>query len=730
MAVRWQITFRTLSERTGRIDIHDSSYAGDPIQLEPAQSPLYIDSSQEGLFAPVVSETGYIRFIDDGIASAMIDDIYPSDAMDRKVMYYIDNNLAWQGYISPENYSQAWEPTPREVNLPLVGALGALESVTIPDTGEGMMTIAALLQEILAATGVDWSHVYYPIQMLGVGSEDIVAPEMRMSVSRYNFIDTTESVNRDDPDWTPTEGQSYLDILTEICRYFGWSAVMQANDLVLTTPIPEKHRYWSIIPTELAALALDYQATVTRRVITRHNILESRLQWDGSDHKESVTNGYRKVVVQSSANRSADIYPKAEFGGRQLKEYTRTAGLFSSDSTHPFPPTYERTSRLVFLDPDVDTYLYSYVLDGSGMLQPVRWHAPGNTTELPLVSGAMVRCDMDGQDGKKNWSFTDYIRLSVSTSFAARNYTNEMVPLCTIKSRKIGLFPSSGAIAISGSCLMSYVYKQDRGSSAAPVYYPELTGAYPSTPFANGVLRAQLRIGEWYWDGNLWTKSVRTFEIHLDSQGNIPDQKTLDMPYNGAAGLIIPMKVWLAGQEKDINFTGRMELTLYPFVTTSNDTFGPSVYISNLQVGYYNDADASAGSSVRVAAVTGSRFRDDLNVNLKLTSNDARYIGLATLWWGDSPVSSDLAVRYATGSTEPSNSAAWQSGVMIPEKNLLDSLVHAYAGTSHKLELEVEYDSSLKRYDKVTLQGKVYVITAIRTDFQREHSTLTIERYE
>lgn len=721
MAVRWQITFRTLSERTGRIDIHDSSYAGDPIQLEPARSPFYIDSSQEGLFAPVVSETGYIRFIDDGIASAMIDDIYPSDAMDRKVIYYIDNNPAWQGYISPENYSQAWEPTPREVNLPLVGSLGALESVTIPDTGEGMMTIAALLQEILAATGVDWSNVYYPIQMLGVGSEDIVAPEMRMSVSRYNFIDTTESVNRDDPDWTPTEGQSYLDILTEICRYFGWSAVMQANALVLTTPIPEKHRYWNIIPTELAALAQDYQATVTRRVITRHNILESRLQWDGSDHKDSVTNGYRKVVVQSSANRSADIYPKAEFGGRQLKEYTRTAGLFSGGSAYLFPPTLERTSRLVFLDPDVDTTLYSYVLDSYGTLQPVPWHAPGNTTELPLVSGAMVRCDMDGQDVKKNWSFTDYIRLSVSTTFAARNYTNEVVPLCSIVGRKFGLFPAGGALCISGNALMSYVYKQDRGSSAAPAYFPELTGAYPMHPFASGVIRASVRIGDWYWTGSTWRKRFATFGIRLDDQGYIPDQKTLDMPYNGASGLILPI---------DANLTGRLELCFYPFVTTSNDTFGPSVYISNLQVGYYNDADASAGSAVRVAAVTGSRFRDDLNVNLKLTSNDARFIGLATLWWGDSPVSSDLAVRYATGSTEPSNSAAWQSDVMIPEKNLLDSLVHAYAGTSHKLELEVEYDSSLKRYDKVTLQGKVYVITAIRTDFQREHSTLTIERYE
>ena len=113
MAVRWTITFKTLKGRTGLVKVYDSTYSGDPIALEPAVEAFSTTRQQRDLFQPVVTDSGYLRIIDNGISEQAVEEIHPLGALDRPVEFYIDNVLKWRGYISPESfYTMFWIQSP------------------------------------------------------------------------------------------------------------------------------------------------------------------------------------------------------------------------------------------------------------------------------------------------------------------------------------------------------------------------------------------------------------------------------------------------------------------------------------------------------------------------------------------------------------------------------------------------------------------------------------------
>lgn len=712
MAVRWEIEFETIDHRQGLVEVYDSTYTGDVISLEPAPNPFSTTISRTGMLDPVMSDSGYLRVISNGLASEAIEEMHPQGGMDRPVEFSIDGDVVWRGFISPETYSVEWESAPVEISFSLVGVLQALEGVNMVDTGVGRQMIAAFLKEILTATGFTWSKILFPPQLIYLNATDypfnpVTFGEARLSLSRYNFVRVNQNDDRDDPTWTEMVGDSYLTCMTEICRYFGWVAYQYGDTLVLDSPRRDLTSLDEITLAQLDLIIADPTRSISAAQRSRGTIQVNGLDFDGIQHRKSIGNGYRKVTVKTTDNVSSDVYPSLNFKGNPLRTWDQD---FVVDGNH----LCARVSWLNTERERVKLHAYRMV---DGVVTEVPWAVPSQNSDLSLPAGSVVKADSwHPADGPKiNYNFTNYIRISANLGNNAHFAAD--VPMVEISSRQAGCFPAGGALCVSGNFRNSYFWNTG-------ITYPvvESEGLTQDGPFENN-LRLSIAIGNKWWSGSAWTDQETILEIPVRqasgsypwdgsfATGQIVNTKTLTMPYNGAVGHIIPIDTMLEGVVK---------VKIYPWLTDVPDMQYnmdyAAIYISDLAFRYYSDSENQNEDGISMSLPAGDKFRQEKTVQLAITSSLDNRIGLATLWHGNNPAEKfgydDIAANF-----------------IRPERKLLRTLKEISTLPSTELVLEID-TPSFKPYQTLKYDDKKFMIMGIVTDYAYEHARLTIMSYE
>lgn len=711
MAVRWTITFKTIKDRTGLVKVYDSSYSGDPIALTPAVNPFSTTLSRSDMMEPVPSDSGYLRVISNGLTSEHIEDMHPLGGMDRPVEFYIDNTLKWRGFISPETFSVEWESAPSEVSFALVGVLQALEGVSMVDTGVGRQTIAAFLKEILTATGFNWSKIIFAPQLYYLKESDwpsspVTFGEARLLLSRYNFVRVNQSDNRTDPTWTEMVGDSYLTCLTELCKYFGWVAYQYGNALVLDSPLRDITSMDVMTMTNLDAIIADPTASATVTHSSRGSIAVGGLDFDGTQHRKSIDNGFRKVTVKTTDNVSSDVYPSINFKGEPIVTWDQDFTLQS----------LEYLARVSWLNTErerVKLHAYRMV---DGQVTEVDWAVPRQSSDLPLPAASVVKAETWQPDsGKINYNFTNYIRISCG--LANNFHFDADVPMIEISSRQTACFPAGGALCISGSVRNSFI--QAAVMEAPPI---ETEGLTQVGSFDNNI-RMSLAVGDKWWTGSAWGDTETIFNVQAKqpngdypwtggfSTGQVVNTKTLSMPYNGAVGLIIPISAMLEGV---------CRIKIYPWITNvpRHELYHQdftALYINDLAVKYYADSENQNEDGITMTMPAGDKFKQEKSVQLALTTSMDNKIGLATLWNGANPASSFGYFDTIT--------------FIRPERWLLRMMRTIYTKPSTQLVLEVE-TPSFKPYQTLKYNSKSFMVIGQVTDYADEHTKLTIKSYE
>lgn len=719
MAVRWTITFKTLKDRTGLVKVYDSTYSGDPIALEPAVEAFSTTRQQRDLFQPVVTDSGYLRIIDNGISEQAVEEIHPLGALDRPVEFYVDNVLKWRGYISPESFYMGWEPAPREIEFPLVGALNVLDSVTIQKNNTGTQPIAAFLEEILDATGFSWSSIVMATQMVTLDdgtSYDV--PELRLGLSRFNFLNANKSDNVYDADWQPMEGETYLSVLSDICRYFCWTAIQDGDVLYLSTPRTDLDSYPQTVTwAALTAIAADPTAQpsgISGSTLRPIKSLSS-LEWDGVNHKKSINSGYKKVTILTDLNNKDDKFPKLNFKGEVLNDWKDT---FYNDEIQT---GYRIVGHCLFLDPSKESaefFQYKAQWDEqsqSYLMIPEDWTVP--TTLKNEASGCVVRAftyDYLTTDPDPLPKYKDFLRLRRRTNQGANADSN--IVLAKLKSLSAGFYPAGGALFISASVYNQFII------SVGSYIGTDFEGLTQTGAFLNN-LTVRLKLGNKYFNGTSWQDFPTTFTMEVvgtsgqssvfSGPGKI--KNTNPGKYGDLEGFFIPIEDDMSG-----------EMILDFFAWNDNSVAGSNlintIFIGDLEIKYVNDYVKSDAFGVRLLSLTGTPFRDSLDVNLKLSSRTGIVQGLSLLMWNDSPIGEVDLFTYAESA---GGREAYQ-----PEYWLLDSLVKAYSKPSVWLELETEYDAALLMWSLIGSDSKNYLITGCYTDYASEHTKLIIASYE
>lgn len=205
------------------VNIYDATATmGTPVQLTGSASPFSTSGSDDSdFYTPVRLQSGYIRFICKD--ESVISDIMPEKATDRPVtLTDASGAVRWAGFLSGEQYSQPWEPTPYSLQLPVKGLLSTMAGVefTQADGFTSVISLVSTIAQYLPYT----PRIIYPKSM----AID------KVLVSNDNFREfLTKEERKDQNTENVYSADSIETVFEEFAKYFGVSAHEYHGDIYL-----------------------------------------------------------------------------------------------------------------------------------------------------------------------------------------------------------------------------------------------------------------------------------------------------------------------------------------------------------------------------------------------------------------------------------------------------------------------------------------------------------------
>lgn len=294
------------------------------VNLIPSAVPFVTDvDNSEEFFAPVRSQSGNIEILGE------ISDVEPllsSDPASRLVTLNgtegSTTTLRWKGYLQTTTFSQTWDKGPLPISLPVVSHLGIIESYDFEQVG--YVRFAAYFKAMSECTGTAFytSFVFPNITNIA-------------TILKYNFSGMAFA-KYDDKTHTYEYG-NFNEILTEICKLFGWVAIEVADQLCLVAP-DNTSGYVSFTAAQMATLATG--GTETGTSITQSTIHEII---DGADHTIDYLQGKKSVKVTGTPGNGFGQFFDFNVNNleiRSTEDYSRAKSSGSTEYYHYFTKNY------------------------------------------------------------------------------------------------------------------------------------------------------------------------------------------------------------------------------------------------------------------------------------------------------------------------------------------------------------------------------------------------------
>lgn len=689
-AIRWQVKFKTLNEKDALIDIYEKDWTGTITQLEPAVNPITTEEdSDDDYLKPVRTQTGYLRVIDNGD----LDGLMPEDNSQHYVELHIDEELCWCGYMQADTFSEDWDITPLITEFPLISPLGILEGVYLDQAKEmSLVKLGELLLECIESTGVDFNYIYFPKEVWYSENESAQTP-FSVALSRQTFFEDNGSDDRDAEDWERYDADTCLSFLEEFCKFWGWTLQERQKTLYF---VGKSQSYYITRVEYLRNLVYGGNFSYGDRSMAL--VAFSSLSLDGIYNKKEILQGVNKVKITSKINTVGTVVPSIDEGYMSVIHN-------GTDNSYVYGKEYKRVIAYESLDLNVSMLVYGYSENlGAYISQDY------NYANMSAGIGAMyVKRDiysLDESENKRNYNYKSGIWI-INRPYKTSNSPEppplllaRTMPILKMQSPNAAKY-SSGAFVISAQV---YGYNMAVGGS---LY--EDNGA--------GELEIKFRIGDKYWNGSAWGSNETWFTIQLGSEndnsvpGKILSTKTLDQPYNGADGYVMPINEDLSGV---------VELTIHAttFGKVSDIVYrNQQLYLDNLKVDYYKDDNVSeirkSGNQDNVyVSILKRRTSEEKEIELKIASNNNNPAAYNTL----SGAGRDVGPLYFIE----------EGASMLAEERLLGILKQVYGRTTEKLNITVER-SELTPMARLTRDGKNYRVLSEKIEWADDSEEIMIE---
>jgi hypothetical protein len=254
MAIHWQVKFKSLRAGTDyTVNIYDENYSGNPIPLKGGAEPFVTqEDDDEDMFAPIRTQSGYIRIVDDGLdANGNAWDwktLLPSTDTDRPITLTDGNTVVWQGFMQSQNFGSVLYGNPQEREFPVQCPLSVLEGTDINFGHTEIENFSYLLQRVVNtvdvvsggtenSSGVITSSGSIHINNIYVQGNADAQQWLLKRIDWQNFAD-------EDSDGNIIARFNLYQCLEDLCRFWGWTARTYRNNVYLTCADDSTEQLW------------------------------------------------------------------------------------------------------------------------------------------------------------------------------------------------------------------------------------------------------------------------------------------------------------------------------------------------------------------------------------------------------------------------------------------------------------------------------------------------------
>ena len=517
----YTVPFATLDNVPCVVEIEKDGYTGASTELIAGATPFTIDiESEEFLYTPARFSTAKLQIV----GNDYLQSIFSTEYRQYRVTLKKDGVITWCGFVKPELYTQDYTSKTFILDIECMSAMSVLEFIDYTTEGDSkeFVSLWRLLQRCISTaagqyTSVYIPHVYASSKAAYSTTENVLT---NMTLSEQDFFDEDD------------KPMKFKEVLEEICKFLNWTCADWKGELYF-------------VDVDHTGMYHKYNAMMTSKVDTPINeLLVQNIGFAGSNHSLDILPGYNKATVKCSNYVVGQMLQEEDFN--DLEELS-TVDDKTSDN--------KKVCRTVYLYPDAwNCLLYK---DGSvvdnNTLPSVKDIAPSLDGAM-LIKYCVYEQEKDVNGAWKptihDYSFINAIRVrfplkGTPGAFNLINY-------------KVLTFKGASATYMDCALGINATVKAIKDNDLLP-------WGNSAAGYSRNALRCQIRIEKQYY-GNHFRDSFRDFTweedpmnfviLDLDSWNNdgklewltLPNDKTLDMPYNGLSGFIVPIDRPISGE--------------------------------------------------------------------------------------------------------------------------------------------------------------------------------------
>ena len=509
------------------------------VALPLSDDPIETDEdSDSDMFMPVRTQSGYIRILSTDKTTWR--QFIPSSATAMPVTLKKGTAIVWQGYVQTGTYGTTWPAIYEDFELPITCGLSVLESFDVDVNGPGdMVTVGQLLAYLFGKLSGLTYKVYFH-----TGNPNTNPAWLQYKVLWRNFLD--------EDDGTLKPSYNCLEILEELCKFYGWSCRTHGDGIWFTSITDDERNDIVAVYTmqELAA------GTTSTPAESFTHITLADADFASNDHSEEWIPGCKSVAFNSELNAFDTIIevPKDEL-------------LRAHRNDTPF-----RNEHWKDHDANEAWIQFRGALNYENALVKIKSFVESAVDDQPQCFGRLIIFDTDMNEPKLRYNWT----LSID-AFRSEDYGNRQssTPLIEIES-KAAYILSDGILYING--------KTDN--------------------VVAGIAACVLKVGNQYWNGTSWTSTANGFLLQCDSEG-VEDTRTSinETEYQGTG---IPITTTLTGKI----YFAIIDVLPFPVAGYLNGYFP----LQDFEIGFVRRQQDSEANDLNYTA-TGGAFPEEVTVD-------------------------------------------------------------------------------------------------------------------
>ena len=271
-----------------------------------AQPFVTEEDNDDDMFAPIRTQTGYLRIVDDGYDadgySFNWKDLIPATDTSRPVTLTANNTVLWQGYLQAQDFSGTLYGNPQEREFPIQCALATLSSQNIPTNVRSLKNFAYIIKTVFDSL-TDMTFSTFVFQ----GGSD-ARDWLKKMVDWQNFV-------VEDDDNILSSRFDNLTVLEDICKFWGWTCRIQGTTVYFARPDDSDHTTALVLTyANLSTLAGGTDAGTTSETFAQSLSMYGDI-YASTNNTETFVRGYSKARVSSNAgdgdSNVIDLYPKS-----------------------------------------------------------------------------------------------------------------------------------------------------------------------------------------------------------------------------------------------------------------------------------------------------------------------------------------------------------------------------------------------------------------------------------